>query len=410
MGVSNTASAVVLCNDFQDGHYVSSVVNAFAAEFSAAGYFTSLCRNKDDLIAHIEQLRARYDIKLCFDINLRFSSVQLQGQPFYERYGFQYASTLDTPFNKVPLIQGLGEHAVVLAADPGLASAIHEVNPRPRVTDFGTEYFVEPPKAPDAMLPIAARPIDVLFCGNVRFFGNPARYSIAAPFFDALIAEGAFTNEESILDIASRLLAPHPALAAALTENKAQFFEDLWMAMHVIRTNRRLELLQQLQRLGLSKKVVVISDCQRHGIQVNNVTMVSPKPWPVVQQLFEKAKIIIHNIPMHTGALHERLMHTATAGAVMMTDSNTFFRSIFSHNQNVLFYSLQGKNLHAVAEKALQDEAALAQIAANGRSLVLDRCRLQAFVVKLLQYMQLPVYDSESQTCGEQSPHAMQQA
>lgn len=408
METANTASAVVLCNDFKDGHYVSSVVNAFAEEFSSSGYYISICKNKDELITHIEQLISRHDIKLCFDINLRFSSVQVQGRPFYEHYGFQYVSTLDTPFNKLHLIQRLEKNAVVLAADRGLVSSIQEMNPRPRVPDFGTEYFVEPAKEPDAILPISARPIDVLFCGNIRFFGNPKRYSIAPPFFDALIAEGAFTNEESILDIANRLLAPHPALATALTENKAQYFEDLWMAMHVIRTNRRLELLRQLQRVGASKKVMVISDCQRHGVQMNNVTMVPPKPWPVIQHFFENAKIIVHNIPMHTRALHERLMHTAISGAVIMTDANNFFRDIFTHNKDALFYSLQGKNLHEIAEKGLQNEAALEEIAANGRSLVLSRCRLHEFVTNLLKYMKLPAYDFNNHACDVYSSKAVQ--
>jgi len=402
--------SVILCNDFPEGHNASCVVESFSRAFEKAGYETHVIRSKKDLPVIIDAMARDGKIEFCFDINFRFSDVIVNEKPFYEAYGFPYVSTMDTPFNKVSLIQHLGPRTIVLAVDPGVAPAVHAINHNVHVAAIGTEYVVEDPRPPHLLMPLADRPIDLLFCGNVRLFGKPKRYEDNPFFFDRLISEGMFTNDENIFSIASRMLSTKFCHATFLANDVKQYFDDLWMAMHEIRSARRLAILQQLQIAGQSMRVAIVSDCPHHGINISNVTMLQPRPWLELLELFRHSKIVVHNIPMHVRSLHERLMHTATAGAVIMTDTNKFIRSIFSHKHNAIFYSLQGSNLCAVAKEALQDEAALAQIAANGRSLVLNRCRLQAFVVKLLQYMQLPVYDFDSQACGEQSPLAMQHA
>ncbi|HEY1502797.1 MAG TPA: glycosyltransferase [Stellaceae bacterium] len=167
------------------------------------------------------------------------------------------------------------------------------------------------------ILPMAERPIDVLFIGNVKDVLSPDEWVAQLACLDAL--------KTAALHVIARRWEPADddtatMLAGVLKEDgiAAEPRRDLALAATIelyVNNLKRRELLGALRH----HRVVVCGEVETRLSHVETISVTGPQSFSSALQLMDNAKLVLNTMPFRSGA-HERVFYGLSRGAAILSD------------------------------------------------------------------------------------------
>ena len=185
------------------------------------------------------------------------------------------------------------------------------------------------------ILPMAERPIDVLFIGNVKEVPSPENWvaQLACP---AALKDG-------VLRVVARRwgrLEDDTAtmLARALGESgiAPELQRDLALAATIelyVNNLKRRELLGAVRH----GRIVVCGEVDAQLPHIETITVTGPQNFTKVLQLMDNAKLIVNAMQYRDGA-HERVFYGLSRGAAILSDSSRFLAEAEATRAGVVFF------------------------------------------------------------------------
>ncbi|WP_258760222.1 glycosyltransferase [Cytobacillus firmus] len=241
---------------------------------------------------------------------------------------------------------------------------------------------------PDAPIkPIKDRPIDILFAGTFISTTECRNNWISDPFYseiiEKIIEKALYQNKESLIEIAEKTFAAN-GIEFDYPAN-AKLVELLFQADYYIRGRRRMEVLESLKDLQLQ---VYHSDWSYLEAMSGNVKVFPNINYDDLQKKMLDSKIVLNVLPNLVNGGHDRIFTSMLAGAVSLTDSNTFLHSYFKDNQSILLYSFNEAQFAGKVQQMLKDTDKLQKIAEKGRKIAQEQHTWLSRAYQILNHVQ----------------------
>lgn len=185
------------------------------------------------------------------------------------------------------------------------------------------------------ILPMAERPIDLLFIGNVKEVPSPenwvAQLACPAVLKDGVLRVVARRWEHAEDDTAA-------LLASALDESgvASEPQRDLALAASIelyVNNLKRRELLGAV-RFG---RIVVCGEVETQLPHADAITVTGPQSFPIALQLMDNAKLVLNPMPFRRGA-HERVFYGLGRGAAILSDYSRLLAAPASAQAGIAFF------------------------------------------------------------------------
>lgn len=290
---------------------------------------------------------------LCFlTHNMRGCDFQMmadnQEQPCDDLLNTSFVSIIDTPLNKVEMIREAISKKILLLSDKTFLSLVEKLALPDTVTAHFPAYVVDgyDPADQSSIKPISDRTIDILWVGRVG--ANTAAISrsgnmIRRALSHRVLKEALYSQNRQIhdifMDIRKRnwFLRNIPPFRDPCSAESLYF---LWGLSNIVRTRRRMRVLEELASLSTNIRLVVVSN-NPEGLSKmfkSNVELLPFQKWPRVVELMRDAKVVINVQPFHVYGSHERLVTAMAHGAAVATDRNPYLEERFEDGQDLIFY------------------------------------------------------------------------
>ncbi len=189
--------------------------------------------------------------------------------------------------------------------------------------------------------------------------------------FDRIVRIALTTNDRTIYEIAWDEIQKSHLLTKLFFHNQyqydAEFLYWTWLIGHLVRTERRMRVFEEIVALPSHIKVRIVTN-EPDAIEKRfgpNVECFPFQPWPEVTKMMANAKIVI-NTQFHVYASHERVSAAMANGAVIVSNENPYLCKRFTDNHDILFYDFRKGNLRKKLEEGLSDLNRLGNIAQVG--------------------------------------------
>ena len=105
----------------------------------------------------------------------------------------------------------------------------------------------------------------------------------------------------------------------------------------------------------------------------NHMVVNSPLNYAAIQDKMADAKIVLNILPYFTQGGHERIFSSMLAGAVCLSDENSYLAATFKNGENILLFGLGDGGQPERIAKVLADPSLMQLIADDGRTLTLEK-------------------------------------
>jgi glycosyltransferase involved in cell wall biosynthesis len=185
------------------------------------------------------------------------------------------------------------------------------------------------------VLPMAERPIDVLFIGNIKEVPSPENWVAGLACPEALkgsvlraVARRWERSEEDTATMLARALgesgvAPEPCRDLALAGTIELYVNNL----------KRRELLGALRH----HRIVVCGEIEAQLPQAETITVTGPQSFPTALQLMDNAKLVLNTMPFRSGA-HERVFYGLSRGAAILSDCSRLLAAPTAAQAGIAFF------------------------------------------------------------------------
>ncbi len=150
----------------------------------------------------------------------------------------------------------------------------------------------------------------------------------------------------------------------------------------IIRRDRRSEFLLDLLRETEGRRICVIDRGLPDHLKSNQVSYIKPLPAPQLGQLMKKSKLVAHVHPTYPDGLHDRILNTMGASAVLLTDYVPALAESFEENKEWI-HARPKESLNQIIERI--GEARLPAIATQSYEKVWEDFGPRKCVSKILQ-------------------------
>jgi hypothetical protein len=204
------------------------------------------------------------------------------------------------------------------------------------IKTHGVDFLAHAGPPPLAtILPMAERPIDVLFLGNVKDVPEPEAWidalpcaSMLKPAIAAIVAQRWQATPDGVADALT-----HALIAQGIA---AEPRRDLALGCTIeiyINNLKRIELLRSID----TGRITVAGEI---GIALPNaahITATGPIGFVEALQLMDNAKIVLNTMPFRSGA-HERIFYGLSRGVFSLSDYSTLLETVAAEESGVAFF------------------------------------------------------------------------
>ncbi len=295
---------------------------------------------------------------------------------------------LDHPCYVFPQLEGVPVDTVLGWVDrsyPDLAKALG----LPFQSLFVAHAGPHPKSAP---MPMADRPIDLLFAGNFSENYDPERWRQAHPRVPALMAEILF---DAALRISYERPEPFRAVVAAAADRGidlqrsmpfATLRDVVVKAIEISEGRRRYATLAALAGAAGGLRLHVVANALPAALaELPGLTFHGPAPFDEVRRLMAQARIVLNATNKFFDGSHERVAFGMAEGAVLLTDRSRYLEADFTDRRTILF--LPERDLGPAADEIAalaRTPAALEAIAAAAMPIYAARHTWRARLGELL--------------------------
>lgn len=235
--------------------------------------------------------------------------------------------------------------------------------------------------------PIKDRPIDILFAGTFISTTECRRNWLKEPRYseitEEIIENALYQNKESLMEIAQRTFKAN-GMEFDYPSNE-KLVDLLFQADYYIRGRRRMEVLESLKGLPIQ---VYHNDWSYLEKMDGNVKVFPQINYDDLQKKMMDSKIVLNVLPNLVNGGHDRIFTSMLAGAVSLTDSNSFLDLYFKDKESILMYSFNEAQFAGKIQQVLADTDKLQRIADNGREIVQERHTWSSRAYQILNYVQ----------------------
>lgn len=380
--VANLFFSTHLAYGFAAGNYWSTMIADICAALGRAGAACDRVEAADNNAFNAFLLEARRQPRqfiATFNFMVPFPDNSIGGKKIFVPELFAARAVtlfLDHPIHLAPMIarfeSAARQHVYRPAPAPTPIYGVMEADHAIVLHDLGIEpdrIFVFPQAGPspvDALIPLAERPIDLLFHGSIADLTPEDEFLHAhrfiGPDFPKAVREtldAALTGREDVYGAAKKALA-----AMGKSTTVAQIAEFARIIDVRARLVRRWALLSGLADLKIHFCGNVAESFRRAN---PNGVYLGAKPFDDVMALARQSKIVLNDTINLRQAALMRFHYSMAQGCVLATESSAWFRDAFADGEDAVL--LEPGTPHAeILRDVLDDPGRAQRIAEAGRA------------------------------------------
>ncbi len=214
---------------------------------------------------------------------------------------------------------------------------------------------------------IKERSIDILFAGSYTDIDECRKKWLDDPDYkiilDEIMETSLYQHTVPTITIAQEAFQRR-GIEFSYSDNK-RLRNLLVYVDYYIRGRRRIEVLQSLMKLPLR----LYNEAWRLVFKGDMIKIHPSIDYLRFQEKMKNSKIVLNVLPNLINGGHDRVFTSMLAGAVSLSDRNIFLESHFKHEESILLYSMNERNLSDKVEGYLRDEERLESIAMKGKDI-----------------------------------------
>lgn len=213
---------------------------------------------------------------------------------------------------------------------------------------------------------------EVLFMGS---FSNPDSVykhvkeelpndflSIFNNILEIMLSDNKKTYMQALLEV-NETMGLH-----AMGDDIMMFGSLLCKADIILRSVRRLEIITALAERGISMTIFGSGWLGTGLAEYKNCDVKDTCPFDYAINRMSESKVVLNVLPLFFNGSHERVFTTILNDSVCATDENLFFKDLFKHEENILFYDQNNlDDLCVSIGRVFDDEELFYKIIGNGK-------------------------------------------